>query len=374
MRVIFLRSNPVDPDSRVEKEVNSLVKAGYEVEILAWDRSSRYTQEETFLKLESGSVKIYRFGIPASYGGGMRKNLWPLMKFQIRVFNWLVKNKKRYDIIHACDFDTAFISSKVAKQLKKKFVYDIFDYYVDAFGVPKKMKKYIVYQDHHIINTADAVIVCTDKRREQIEGTSPIRLAVIHNTPAEQGVNFRKLNLNPNRTKLVYVGILGKGRFIREIVEIVKRNPQYEFHVGGFGEYEQYLEEVAKECDNIFFYGKLPYHRTLELENSCDIMIAIYDPQIPNHYYAAPNKFYESLMLGKPLIMVKKTGMDDLVAEHDIGNIIEYNMESLEDAVGNLVVRKSEWDNISTKMKNLYKDKYSWGEMEVRLINLYKDL
>ena len=34
-------------------------------------------------------------------------------------------------------------------------------------------------------------------------------------------------------------------------------------------------------------------------------MTAIYDPNISNHYYAAPNKFYEALMLGKPLIMVK---------------------------------------------------------------------
>jgi hypothetical protein len=31
-RIVLLRSNPVDPDSRVEKEVNSLTGAGYEVE------------------------------------------------------------------------------------------------------------------------------------------------------------------------------------------------------------------------------------------------------------------------------------------------------------------------------------------------------
>jgi len=53
MRIIFLRSNPVDPDPRVEKEVNSLVKAGYKAEILAWDRSSKYSTKESYSKLEA---------------------------------------------------------------------------------------------------------------------------------------------------------------------------------------------------------------------------------------------------------------------------------------------------------------------------------
>ncbi|MGM0877160.1 MAG: glycosyltransferase family 4 protein [Bacillota bacterium] len=374
MRIIFVRSNPVDPDSRVEKEVNSLVKAGYKVEILAWDRSSKYSIKESYVKLESGNVKINRFGIPASYGGGMRKNLWPLIQFQMSVFSWLFKNKNRYDVIHACDFDTAFISNKVAQQLKKKFVYDIFDYYVDAFGVPNKLKKYIVYQDHAIINTADAVIICTDKRREQIKGTSPKKLVVIHNTPANLGTGFQKFYLNPNKTKLVYVGVLGNGRFIREIVEIVKRNPQYEFHIGGFGEYEEYLEAVAKEYSNIYFYGKLPYHKTLELENSCDIMTAIYDPNIPNHYYAAPNKFYEGLMLGKPLIMAKNTGMDDVIAKYRLGEVIEYTTESLEGAIEKLVERKSEWSKISETMQSLYHNEYSWTSMEKQLLDLYEGI
>jgi glycosyltransferase involved in cell wall biosynthesis len=374
MRIIFLRSNPVDPDSRVEKEVNSLVKAGYKVEILAWDRSSKYSMRESYVKLDSGDVKIYRFGIPASYGGGMRKNLLSLVRFQMRVFNWLIKNKHRYDVIHACDFDTAFISNKVAKQLKKKFVYDIFDYYVDAFGVPNKLKKYVVNQDHQIINGADAVIICTDKRREQIRGTSPKRLAVIHNTPANMKAGIQKLDLNSEKIKLVYVGILGKGRFIKEIVEIVKRNPQYEFHIGGYGELEVYLEEAANINGNIYFYGKLPYYKTLELENSCDIMTAIYDPNIPNHFYAAPNKFYEGLMLGKPLIMAKNTGMDDVVLSHCLGEVIDYNIESLEGAIAKLVKRKKEWSIISEKMQSLYHKKYSWTMMEIKLLELYEGI
>ena len=66
--------------------------------------------------------------------------------------------------------------------------------------------------------------------------------------------------------------------------------------------------EMAQKCENIFYYGRIPYDRTIALEKECDVMCAIYDPKVPNHYYAAPNKFYEALMLGMPLIMAKGTG------------------------------------------------------------------
>ncbi|MDF2519793.1 MAG: glycosyltransferase [Clostridia bacterium] len=373
-RIIFLRSNPVDPDPRVEKEVNSIAKAGYEVVIVAWDRSAKYKLEESYLNLETGMIRIYRFGIPASFGGGIKSNMIPLTLFQIRLFKWLYKNRNNYDIIHACDFDTAFTAFRIARLFKKRFVYDIFDYYVEGFVVPAILKTLIRSEDNKIINSADAVIICTEKRKMQIGETKPRQLLVIHNTPPRINEELKKLDLNKSKIKIAYVGILVYGRFIKELADTIKDNMDYELHIGGFGKYERYFEEMATKYENIIFYGKLPYRRTLELENSCDIMTAIYDPADSNHYYAAPNKFYEALMLGKPLIMVKNTGFDEVVSQNEIGSVIDYNIESLEAGIRNLVRRRSEWPEMSRKMKQLYEKEYSWNRMEERLINLYRVL
>lgn len=370
-RIIFLRSNPVDPDSRVEKEVNSLIKAGYNVKILAWDRNELYEVREDILNLPSGNVKIYRFGIPAKFGGGIKKNLLPLIKFQLRLSKWLSKFKDQYDIIHACDFDTAFTARKVAKKLNKKLVYDIFDYYVSAFSVPTRLKKIIEKMDHRLINQADATIICTEKRKEQISGSSPQKLTIIHNSPPVFNKKKSSLNLDKKKIKIAYVGILQDHRLLRELAEVVIDNDKYELHIGGFGKYEDYFKDLALKHNNVLYYGKIPYLETLELEESCDIMTALYDPSIENHYYAAPNKFYEALMLGKPLIMVKNTGMSEIVSEHSIGELIEYDKSNLIDAIENLVERKDEWENISQKMIKLYKTHYSWDEMERRLKKLY---
>lgn len=374
MKIIFIRSNPVNPDSRVEKEVNSLVKAGNKVEIVAWDRNAKYSIRESYINIDAGRVKIYRFGIPSSFGGGMRKNLGPLILFQIRLFCWLYKNRNEYDVIHACDFDTALISFHVARKLRKKIIYDIFDYYVDAFRVPNYLKRYIEKMDHKIINSADTVIICSEKRKEQIKGTNPKRLEIIHNTPENTIKSIGKINLDKTKIKLVYVGVLGNGRFLKETADIVKDNPKLEFHIGGFGEYEKYFKEMSLNHKNILYYGKLPYKKTIELENSCDIMTAIYDPSVPNHYYAAPNKFYEALMLGKPLIMVRDTGMSDIVKQENIGELIEYERDSLQEALIRIAEKKDEWPTIAANMKSLYEEKYSWSQMEERLLRIYRSI
>ena len=375
MNIIYLRSNPVDPDSRVEKEVNALLKAGHSIKILAWDRSSKYRYKKATLRFENGDAEIYRFGIQATFGGGMKKNLLPLLKFQLSIYQWLKKNINSFDAIHACDFDTAYTSSKIAHKYQKKFIYDIFDYYVDAFNVPSRIKALIEKKDHAIINHADAVIVCTEKRKEQIAGTNPRKLVIIHNTPPNyDGEELGTLNLSKDKVKIVYVGILDEGRLIRETAEIVKSNLDYEYHVAGFGRLAPLLEEMSIKYDNIFFYGKIPYNQTLELEYNCDIMTALYDPQNPNNYYAAPNKFYEALMLGKPLIMVKDTGMDDIVEKNKIGVVIDYNSKSLADGLSRIIDEMNTWSEISEKMRELYANNYNWVEMEKRLIKLYRGL
>lgn len=372
--IILLRSNPVDPDSRVEKEANSLIGAGYSVEILAWDRSSKYKIKESFLNLSNGKVKIHRFGIPAEFGA-RKKNLRAFLIFQLRLLLWLIKKRKKYNIIHACDFDTAFTGYQVAKYFRKNLVFDIFDYiFTRTDGKFSLFKRYIVSLQHRIINHADGIIICTEKRKGQIAGSKPKKLVVIHNSPPDLKGNLSEKELNKKKVKIVYVGILQDDRFLIEMGEVISCLPECELHIAGFGKYEKHFTELSEKCENIFFYGKLSYKQTLELENSCDIMTAIYKPTIGNHYFAAPNKFYESLMLGKPVIMVKNTGMSEVVSQYDIGELIDYDKESLNKAIRNLINRKDEWDANSSRMKEIYSRFYSWNEMENRLLNFYREL
>lgn len=378
MRIIFIRSNPVAPYPRLEKTVNSLVMNGHEAHILAWDRSAKYSRKDSTHKLRDCQVPITRFGIPGKFGGGFKVNLFPLIKFQFNIFFWLFKNRKLYDAIHAYDFDTGYIALKCAKLLNKKLIYDIPDYYVDSHGLKGTLVgKLIQKMENNIINKANAVIICTEQRKEQIAGTSPKNLAVIHNSPVSINLEKYKQSTDHNsneKIKIVYVGILAASRFLKEIAEVVIRRDDCEFHVGGFGYLDEYFIELSEKYSNIYYYGRITYEETLKLESKCDVITAVYDPDVPNHYYAAPNKFYEALMLGKPIIMAKNTGMSDVVLKNEIGEVIEYDAESFNDAINKLKRKKKQWNKISERAKKLYETEYSWTIMASRLLELYNNI
>lgn len=377
MRIVLIRATEVMPDPPVEKMANTLISQGHSVTILAWDRSNTYAERGSIKKLANSETEIVHFGIPAKYSGGIKANSKGLLLFQMRIIRWLFRHRREYDAVHAFDFDTGFASMICCKLLRKKLIYHVLDYYVEGHILPSRLLNSIIeFFEIRVINSANATVICTEKRKEQIRKASPRKLYVIHNTPdsVQQMDTSFQVNGCTGKLKLVYVGVLSRMRLLKETVEVVSKMDDVEMHIGGFGEYEDWMQKAAEQYSNVFFYGKLQYSETLALEKQCDIMMAVYDPSIRNHKYAAPNKFYESIMLGKPIIMAYDTGHDDIITKNDIGILTEYSESGIRDAIYALEKRRNEWNDMGKRAMNLYNSNYSWTIMTERIEEMYRNL
>lgn len=222
-------------------------------------------------------------------------------------------------------------------------------------------------------NHSDYSIICSEKRLKQISNIKTNKICIIHNSPMKFEVKDYKFQFS-NRVKIVYVGILGENRMIRELVEVVKKDSSMELHIGGFGPLDSFISDASNKYENIVFYGKIPYQKTIYLEQKCDIIPALYSPRVKNHVYAAPNKFYEAGFLGKPTIMIKNSGMSELVDSNHLGLTIEDNKESLRNALAKIVNEIDYWKLQSETIKEYYEINFSWEEMSKRLVYLYDDL
>lgn len=371
-KVIFLRSTSIINDSRVTKEAECLQKNGFDVMILGWDRDG-FLENDTKLELQEYKIPIKVFKRRAKYGAGI-KSIFKLIQFQIWLLYNLLKNKKNIDIIHACDLDTAFPARFIAKLYKKKIVYDIFDYYIDSHYVPNKIRKIVEKTEINIINKADLTIICTEERREQIKKARPKKCIVIYNTPRidESSINQKIIKSSNNKFKIVYVGILQDNRLLKEIGEEIKKYPDFELHIGGFGQLQNYFLGLSQKYNNIFYYGQMKYEDVLKLEKDANFLFATYNPEITNHKYSAPNKLYEAMALGKPIIVCKNTGIDKLVNNENIGLSILYSEKEFMESVEKLYNNKNSQKQLSYNAKKLYNEKYSWEQMEKRLVEEYR--
>ena len=375
-RVVLVRSNPVNPNPAVERIASVLAKENWDVTVIGWDRNGEYDSCEDVLKLGDKTARIIRFGIPAVFSGGIKKNLIPLIKFEKKLAEWFYNHKNEYDAIHAFDFDTGFVAKCAAKRYKKGLVYQIQDFYAaDRFAEGSLGYNLIKSMEFSVMNNADASIICTEARKRQVEGSRPKILEVVHNTPGyskvAENVEFK---VSQDKVKIAYVGCFEPHRFLKEILDIVMNDSRIELHIGGFGIYENYVRECSEKCDRIIFYGKLAYDKVLALEEKCDIISALYDPMIANNRFAAPNKLYESMMLSKPVIMCENTGWDEVILSNEIGVIAKPSEDGIKQALEKLIQMKSSWGDMGKRSHELYRTSYSWDIMRDRVKNLYLKL
>lgn len=341
------------------------------------DSKNEVTKEEYFIN--GNKIDNYEIKLKSLPGKGL-SNIFQLVLFMAVTFIWFFKNKDKYDVIHAFDLDVGLPTFLIAKLLRKKYVYHIADFYADSrTNIPKKIVPLIKKMEFTIINNANTTIICTDARQQQIEGSNPNNLVVIHNTPMvsegqlEKDKPVHNIPENPYEITLTYVGGLDKSRFIDSALSIVKDYPQIKLNIAGMGNLTDYVQKISLENYNIEFYGILDYHEALALYSKTDLIFALYDPSIANHKYSAPNKVYEAMLLGKPIIVARNSGIDKMVEQHEMGYVINYSNNSFRDTLDKIIKEKEVWKRYGSNAREAY-HLYSWKKMERKIQRIYEEL
>lgn len=353
--IVLLRSTDGSPDSRFEKYVDFLDSQGIDYLTLCWDRKNIKRNDNNHLYYKKSSVYGKRW-----------KNLGGHLGFYWFLLKTLFSQRKRYQVIHACDLDTVIPAVFARVFLGKKYIYDVFDWFVDSNNI-QGIIKYFVYAIEFInIKLANAVIVCEKERVKQIL-FKPRKLWILPNIPNMTNMSLPESSNNEKLT-ISYVGILSVNRGIEYLVEYAKKHPEnVNIKVAGFGKLE-YLFEDSNSFSNIKYYGSVSYQRALDIMCSADVIMAIYEKTDKNQILAAPNKYYEGLCLGKPIITTIGTIPGNRSIEDNTGYAIDEQYSDLESLINSI-----SFDDIKIKSKNaklLWDRKYS-NYVQNFLLNQY---
>lgn len=362
----FVRTTSIYNDSRATKEIKALAEAGYRVVVLGWNRDGK-SEELSKREIGSDRVEFCFFDSILSNGIGIR-NLDKLVKW----FHWVTKQLNRIqslDIVHACDLDAGIGAYRFCKKNGVTLVYDIYDYYVDSHIIPAFLKPRIEKMEIGIINYASITIICTEERKQQIEKACPQKVIVIHNSPDVDIVRDEKPEYD-----YVYCGSLVDERMIGEILNYYSKNSDLTVCMAGREDYTSLAEQLNHDYQNFTFLGTIPYSKVLEIESHALCLSAIYDPSWRNHQLCAPNKFYEAMALGKPIIACEGTGIDKIIERYNIGIVIHYDVKEFYSTLRYLKDHQEICSSMGTRARKLYEKEYSWKLMKSRLLDAYMKL
>ena len=365
--VIFTSSIAIYPFPRLENAAKCLGKElNLKCLAVGWDRGKNFSSFE-----KKDHLEIFRIKYSGEYGGGL-KNLFGLLRFNLRLFALHLKLRPR--IIHAYDFDTVIPALLARIFIKCEVIYDIADWYAESRRVGK-LKKLVEKLERAACKRADAVIIAHEERVKQI-GFVPPKLTVIYNSPCGMAPSKAE-NEKESFTKngyFAYVGVLHKDRGIDKIIDAaVKIGVQVV--LAGFGPLESYCKQMSQKYKNIEFLGQIPYEKTLSIEKNALGILALYDPDLPNNKLAAPNKLFESMMLGVPIITSRETLVGKIVEQEKIGIAVNYNsQEELVNAMELLIRDEKLRNDFGKQAQELYRLKYSCAIQCEKLKQLYREL
>ena len=164
---------------------------------------------------------------------------------------------------------------------------------------------------------------------------------------------------------------MDKSRGLEFIIDAVKELAFLKLIIAGNGNHKNIIEREAALNKNINYLGRLNYDDVLEMSFQADILFAFYDPKIPNNRYASPNKLFESMMCGKPIIMNSETSASKIVQNENCGITVDYgNVKSIKDALIQLKNTHIRLE-LGKNGRKAYETKYSWKIMEKRLLSAY---
>ncbi|MCS3901416.1 glycosyltransferase family 4 protein [Methanococcus voltae] len=374
MKIVMTATNPVTNDPRIIKEAKALNEAGHNITIVAWDRDCKNPSETT-----KEGIEIIRIPVKASYGS-MKDFIKNLPLFYKKAYKIL--KKLDFDAIHTHDFDTAFLGYVIKKQGKKntnktnpiKWVYDIHDLYESFIEKNNpNLAKLISKMDVILMKNADDLIVVNEKFinliDERINDKKVLgKIKIVRNT-----INPPKITLKSPADKpdfmVFYGGVLSKTRYIMEMINICEEL-DIKMTIAGMGVLENEIIAHSKESKNIRFLGKLPHDKLLDEMNNYSLNFAIYDPVIRNNQLATPNKLFESMCMGIPIIVTKGSVMGDIVEKNNCGLTVDFDEKSVKEAILKLKSDKEFFNTLSKNAVDAYPN-YVWDKQVEELKKIY---
>jgi glycosyltransferase involved in cell wall biosynthesis len=178
--------------------------------------------------------------------------------------------------------------------------------------------------------------------------------------------------------KLFFGGEVTPDRCLHQVIEAVIGMEDVSLQIIGPASeaYSARLHQLAAGHDRVELQLEWQRpERIMEAMRGSDALFAIYDPSVPNNRFASPNKLFEAMMCGKPIIVNAGTSMDQTVQEEDCGIVIEtISPESIMKAVLTLKANQDLRARLGSNGRRAYDQKYSWSIMEKRLTELHSRL
>lgn len=358
-RIIVSVISDLVTDQRVQKECNTLHKMGYEVLLIGRKSNNNFG-------LDKLPYRTIRFPNPFRRG--------PLMYlyFNKRLFFFLLFNKA--DILWSNDLDTLLPNFLIARLKGRKLIYDSHEYFTMSVYKPFSRKIWHALE-RYIFPKLKNVITVNESIKDVYEKEYGVPVTILRNVPYKNDITYGEKPEIPKGKKILIIQGMGinEHRGAEEAVEMMQYLPdEFILYFIGKGTVIDKLRQMVKSLKlekKVVFIGVLPYLEVMGYTRQSFLGLIFEKIDFTDeHNFALPNRFFDYIKAGIPVLSSKGVELKSVIDKYDIGGFVDkvepvHLAERVKEIAGN--------EDIYSKWKQntlMAREELCWEKEEEKLI------
>lgn len=366
---IMLLSNPYTRDSRVRNEVRALVRSGWRVTVIAWDRTGEHAPSE---RLDGARIIRLR-----------NTRLMRLCRFDLlRLGPWCrraaaaacaLHREDPADLIHAHDLDTLPGALHTKRTTGLPVLYDAHEIwgYMIAKDLPSVFVRHYLRKEKRLVAKVDRIVTVSQPILDHLAPHTKAPIDLVLN--AKQPV-ARLVPPPDGPFRCVYIGVLNRTRRVLELIEGIGGIDGCVLEIAGYGppRYVAAVEEAAKRHTNVTYLGILPNEQVLPHTQTAHLVACLFDPEDPLTRIGLPNKVFEAMATGRPTLATTGTYLGTFVTDRRIGAAVRPEPDAIRAQVEGLRDTPGTMRQMGERAYALAQGQYGWSAQETRLLQAYR--
>ena len=370
MKILMLLSNPFMVDPRVSREAKSLVDYGHEVTVIVWDRKVDYPSEDM-----SDGIRIIRIHnnllMKIMPNDLFRNPLWWRKAYK-KGLELYKTGQFKFDVVHCHDLDTLQSGVWLKKKLGIKLIYDaheIFGYMI-ARDMPKFIVGVALRMEKRLVKKVNQVITVNEPLRDYFRSISDKPITIVMN--CKDLVSQEYIPPRNDVFTICYIGVLTKLRMFPEIIDIIGNIKHVKFIIAGKREnlYEE-AKERSRKYTNVEFLGTIPFEEVIPRTIESNAIICLFDPTNPNNRVGLPNKIFEGMATGRPVIVTKGLYYSKIIEREKCGISVNYEKEEIRKSIIELRENPKLCEAYGRNALKAAMGEFNWTKQEEKLIQVY---
>lgn len=366
-KVVLSVTNDLYTDPRVDKVCNFLTRNGFDVTLVG----RRYGDSAT---LAPRAYKTHRLRLLFRKGGLF------YAEYNIRLFFYLLFH--HFDLFVANDLDTLLPNFLISKLKRKRLVYDSHEYFCGELSIADRpfVKRVWKSIERFCFPKLKDVITVSQSIVDQYEQEYGIRPHLVRNIPPKATPPVTEtrvsLQLPEDKTIIILQGNgINEGRGGEELVEAMPFvDEKAVFLIVGSGTVIPQLKERVKDLQlehRVRFVSRVTPEMLYNYTYLSDIGIALDRDLSMNLRFSLPNKLFEYIKAGTPVVVSNLIERARIVGQYRVGLIVEdFQAENIAEKINKLVNDKQLYNDLKANCKLAAED-LCWENEEKVLEEIY---